>query len=317
MDATELLAFAGGGLDRAAHLRAGEDWREGLRLLPVWRGKLLAGDGDGLMLLDPGHPALADSEPPIFLGLADGRPVAAADVSAWTPTSLPETGLFFDPSEQVHPLIEDARFVELRGIMHHLPPVEGEMAATARALTEWHRSHRFCAACGQPSQPINSGWQRRCPACGATHFPRTDPVAIMLIRRGDRVLVGRSPGWPERMYSCLAGFIEPGETIAAAVRREVAEETGIRVGTVRFVASQPWPYPSQLMLGCVGEALNDDITLDPAELEDALWLDADALVAVMAGTHPQVSAPRHGSIAGWMLARHAAGLLETMGEEKG
>lgn len=306
----ETMAFAGGGLDRAAHLRGGDGWQDGVRLLPMWRGKVLAGAGNELHFLDPGHAALTGAEPPVFLGLDAGAPVAAVDLSAWTPASLPETGLFFDPTEQVHPLIEGARFVELRGVMQSLPPVQGEIAATARALTEWHRTHRFCAACGQPSQPAQSGWQRPCPACNASHFPRTDPVAIMLIRCGDRVLVGRSPGWPERMYSCLAGFVEPGETIPAAVRREVAEETGIRVGEVRFIASQPWPYPSQLMLGCVGEALNDDITLDPAELQDARWLDGEELTAVLAGTHPEVLAPRQGSIAGWMLSRFAAGDLD-------
>ncbi|MDO5631004.1 MAG: NAD(+) diphosphatase [Paracoccus sp. (in: a-proteobacteria)] len=305
----ETMAFAGGGLDRAAHLRAGDGWQRGMRLLPVWRGKLLVGADGGLHLLNPGHPALSGAEPPLFLGLADGQPVAAVDISAWTPPSLPELGLFFDPTEQVHPLIPDARFVELRGVMQTLPPLHAEIAATARALTGWHATHRFCANCGQPSQPVQSGWQRQCPACNASHFPRTDPVAIMLIRHGGRVLVGRSPGWPDRMYSCLAGFIEPGETIQAAVRREVAEETGITVGAVQFIANQPWPYPSQLMLGCVGEAETDDIQLDAAELEDARWLDAGELAAVIAGTHPHISAPRQGSIAGWLLSRQAAGLI--------
>ncbi|MDO5612100.1 MAG: NAD(+) diphosphatase [Paracoccus sp. (in: a-proteobacteria)] len=304
------MAFAGGGLDRAAHLRAGDGWQRSVRLLPVWRGKLLVGADGGLHLLDPGHPALSGAEPPLFLGLADGQAVAAVDMSAWTPVSLPELGLFFDPTEQVHPLIADARFVELRGVMHSLSPLDAEIAATARALTGWHATHRFCANCGQPSLPVQSGWQRQCPACNAGHFPRTDPVAIMLIRRGGRVLVGRSPGWPDRMYSCLAGFIEPGETIQAAVRREVSEETGIAVGAVRFIASQPWPYPSQLMLGCVGEAETDDITLDPAELEDARWLDPDELAAMVAGTHPDISAPRQGSIAGWLLSQQAAGLID-------
>ena len=186
--------------------------------------------------------------------------------------------------------------------MSRLSPIDAELAATARALTGWHVSHRFCAACGQPSQPRQSGWQRVCPACGTAHFPRTDPVVIMLITHGDRALIGRSPGWPEGMYSCLAGFIEPGETIEAAVRREVLEETGIRVGPVRYAISQPWPFPASLMLGMTGEAENDEIVLDPAELEDARWVDREELARIMDATHPSLRAPRAGSIAGWLLA---------------
>lgn len=294
------MAFVDGGLDRAAHLRGDDGWQGGALVVPLWRGKVCV-QGDALVRLAPDHPALAEGAAPVLLGLDGGQAVAARDISVWAPASEPESGLFFDPSEQVHPLIPEARFVELRGVMTRLSRVDAELAATARAITGWHVSHRFCAACGQPSQPRQSGWQRACDACGATHFPRTDPVVIMLVTRGERALLGRSPGWPEGMFSCLAGFVEPGETIEAAVRREVAEETGVGVGAVRYVASQPWPFPSSVMFGMAAEAETDEITLDPAELEDARWIGRAELAQVMAGTHSTLRAPRQGAIAAALL----------------
>lgn len=295
--------------DRAAHLRADDGWRDGSQVLPVWRGKVLMATGGGLAWLDRGHPALDGAEPPVLLGQLRGRAVAAQDLSAWVPPNLPETQLFLDPTEQHHPDIPDARFVELRGVLAALPAEDGELAATARAMTGWHAVHRFCPACGHATAPAQSGWQRRCGSCSAVQFPRTDPVVLMLIERNGRLLLGRSPGWPDGMYSCLAGFVEPGETVEAAVRREVAEETGVLVGAVRYVTSQPWPFPASLMLGCVGEALTDDIRIDPVELDDAIWLDRDDLARVMSGTHPSVRAPRKGPIAGWMMARWLQGGL--------
>lgn len=300
------LAFADGGLERAAHRRGSDDWLAGAVVLPVWRGKLCVDQG-GLVRLPPDHPALSDGAPPMLLGYESEQAVAAQDISAWVPPTLSETTLFFDPTEQVHPLIEGGRFVELRGLMAQLSPLDAELAATARALSGWHATHRYCAACGAPSEMRQSGWQRVCPACNAPHFPRTDPVVIMLIERGDRVLLGRSAGWPEGMYSCLAGFVEPGETIEAAVRREVFEETAVRVGAVRYVASQPWPFPASLMFGMVGEAESEAITLDRNELEDGRWVARAELADVMAGTHPTLKVPRRGAIAGWLLARWLAG----------
>jgi len=296
------LAFAGGGLDRAAHRRGADDWKDGALVLPVWRGKVCV-EGERLVRLPPDHPVLSEGAEPVLLGLDGEQAIAAQDISAWTPLSLPETQMFFDPTEQVHPELPQARFVELRGIMSRLSLLDAELAATARALTGWHATHRFCSTCGQPSEPRQSGWQRVCPSCSAAHFPRTDPVVIMLITRGDRALIGRSPGWPEGMYSCLAGFIEPGETVEAAVRREVFEETAVRVGTVRYATSQPWPFPASLMLGMVGEAETEEIMLDPAELEDARWVSRDEMAQVMAGTHPVLKAPRAGAIAAWLIGR--------------
>ena len=311
------MTFAGGGLDRAGLLRrdpaAVHDLsaRPDARVLPVWRGKpLLAGAGrDRLGWLAPDHTILRSADNGlVLLGLSDGGPRLAADLSRWEPPDLDAAALaaFFDPTEQHHPdLPADHRFAELRGAMTRLSPLDAECAATARAILGWHRSHRFCSACGAASAMSEAGWRRTCPACGTHHFPRSDPVVIMLVTRGDRLLLGRSPGWPEGMYSLLAGFVEPGETIEAAVRREVAEETGIAVGPVAYLASQPWPFPSSLMIGCAAEALDEAIALDRTELDDAVWIDRATLRAMLEGNHPTMRAARPGSIArhlseGWL-----------------
>jgi NAD+ diphosphatase len=308
---TDSMTFGASGLDRAAHLR-GDTAKllVGDCVLALWRGKPLMRAG-GLVWLAAGHRALVAGKPPMFLGLDDGIARFVQDVSAWVPGGdLAAVGSFADPSVQTHPdLPDDTGFTELRGAMLGLTPREAELAATARALSLWHATHGFCATCGSESAPVLAGWQRDCTACGAHHFPRTDPVVIMLVTHGNRILLGRSPGWPEGMYSCLAGFVEPGETIEAAVRREVLEEAGITVGDVRYVASQPWPFPASLMLGCVGEAVTDAIRIDPAELEDALWVTREDMVTVMMGEHPNVKPARKGAIAHFLIANWLADRL--------
>jgi NAD+ diphosphatase len=157
---------------------------------------------------------------------------------------------------------------------------------------------------------LQAGWQRTCTACNAPHFPRTDPVVIMLVTRGNNCLLGRSPGWPEGMYSCLAGFVEPGETIEAAVRREVFEEAGVRVGKVDYLASQPWAFPSSLMFGCHGEALSEEITLDPDELEVARWVSREEVAAAAAGLRDDILPARKGAIAHFLLRNWMADRLD-------
>ncbi|RFP88579.1 NAD(+) diphosphatase [Rhodobacteraceae bacterium 63075] len=324
MKLAETVTFGGSALDRAAELRADVDLlRDALaspdraETIVLWRGKpAFAGEKrKALLRLAPDHPAFRDaSEPPILLGREEtGRLVFVRDVSNWAPEDAGETAqsAFFDSSEQCHPLIAlEHGFAELRGVMSQLSPRDAELAATARAVLGWHRSHRFCAACGAESRMVMAGWQRTCDACGTHHFPRTDPVAIMLVTHGDDVLLGRSPGWPTGMYSCLAGFVEPGEPIEAAVRREVFEETQVRVGPVRYLSSQPWPYPSSLMFGCHGEALSREITIDPAEIEDARWFSRDELVEAFAGRHPTLKPARKGAIAHFLLWNWLADRLD-------
>lgn len=317
MRLAETVTFGGSGLDRAVWLRGRPQelaaHMDSARALPVWRGKPLF-HGTSAVWLPAGHPVLADAAGPwVFLGLDDGVARFAADVSGWQPQTgaAPQEAVFFDATEQQHPALPDGyHFAELRGTMTALSPRDAELTVTAKAILGWHRNHRFCSACGAASEVAQAGWQRICPGCGAHHFPRTDPVVIMLVTRGNSVLLGRSPAWPEGMFSCLAGFMEPGETLEAAVRREVAEETAIRVGRVRYLACQPWPYPSSLMIGCEGIAESSEITLDPVELEAAVWLTREELVRVMDGEHPEIHKPRQGAIAGFLLTNWLADRLE-------
>ncbi|KEO56037.1 NAD(+) diphosphatase [Thioclava pacifica] len=305
-------------LDRSAHLRGDAEALAALRADPqsrvisLWRGRPLF-DAAGLHLLPCAHPVLAEiAGLELFVGLSEGRAIFARDLSAFEPEGdRPDGAAFFDASEQRHPdLPEGVVFAELRGRMGLLTPAEAEIAATARAMLEWHRSHRFCSFCGTESVPEQAGWQRRCPDCERPHFPRTDPVVIMLITRGNEVLLGRGPHWPETMYSALAGFMEPGETFEAAVRREVFEEAGVQVGPVRFVASQPWPFPASLMLGCHGIATSSEITIDPVEIADARWISRERLLGVLAGRDPEISPPRPGAIAGWLMREWLADRLD-------
>lgn len=317
MRLAESVTFGGSGLDRAAERRGDAEWQAAAlragQVLAVWRGKPLCDGAEALGWVGADSPVLERAGARVFLGIDGGVARFAADVSAWEPGAEAEAAAagFFDPTVQRHPaLAGDWGFRELRGVMAALTPREAELAATARAVLGWHGSHGFCAACGAASQVVQAGWQRACPSCGAQHFPRTDPVVIMLITQGNSVLMGRSPGWPEGMYSLLAGFVEPGETVEAAVRREVAEEAGVRVGAVRYLASQPWPFPASLMLGCAGVAESSAITLDPAELEDALWITREEMVGVLAGTHPRLKPPRRGAIAQFLIANWLADRLD-------
>jgi NAD+ diphosphatase len=165
------------------------------------------------------------------------------------------------------------------------------------ALLAWHSSHRFCGRCGSPSEMRAGGYKRVCTACGTENFPRTDPVAIMLAVKRNSCLLGRSPHFPPGMYSCLAGFVEPGETIENAVRRETFEESGIRIGRVAYHSSQPWPFPHSLMIGCHGEALNDDIDIQADELEDCRWFAQEEVRAMLARETPDLFVPPDGAIA--------------------
>ena len=312
------VTFGGSGLDRAAALRddpgaIAAHLAQG-SVLPIWRGKPLFGADAALAWVGADHAVLAGGGPALFLGLDDGIARFAVDVSAWTPAPVPGDDLvggFLDQSRQTHPALPDTNsFQDLRGLMASMTVRDAEMAATAKAMLQWHATHGFCAACGAASQVSHAGWQRTCALCGAHHFPRTDPVVIMLVVRGNSLLLGRSAAWPAGMYSLLAGFVEPGETPEAAVRREVAEETGISVGPVRYLASQPWPFPASLMFGCIAEATSDSITIDPAELEDALWVTREDLVAVFGGQHPTIKASRKGAIAHFLMRNWLADRLE-------
>ena len=258
---------------------------------------VLAGDLPILQTGEPGTGLLPTTilgrlpahQEQVFLGTLNDRPVVAT-------LAPPEAAELFQ-DDPVFAAV-DLRSIAVRGLV---PAEELGMLAMAKSMLDWHRRHRFCANCGAPTQAAQAGFRRDCAACSAQHFPRTDPVVIMLVIRGDKCLMGRQPRFPEKMYSCLAGFLEPGETIEDAVRRETFEEAGIRVGAVRYLASQPWPFPSNVMIGCIGEALTDDIAFDGEELEDARWFTKDDIRRMLEGTHEEFLAPAPIAIANHLI----------------
>lgn len=261
------LGFTGARLDRADQLRTDEGrLAEALadpraRCLAMDGIDFVPGEGGGLRWepLDP-----ADDRALLLLGLDEARvPHFVREAAAGARV--------------------DARS---RTVMRLLPLLAPEAAALyggARSLVDWHARHRFCAVCGAPTLLFRAGWGRRCGSCNAEHFPRVDPVVIMLAEFEGRVLVGRQGGFPPGFFSALAGFVEPGESLEEAVARELFEEAGIRVADVAYVASQPWPFPSSLMIGCRARALDPALTLDTTEIEAAIWVDRAEVRAALAG----------------------------------
>ncbi len=254
--------------------------------------------------------ALGGAQVEALLGLApDGAPIFAALL----PDGVVEmrsdaSDGFRDRRVLVVPGREDLKLIDLRSIAMGglLPPDQTAMLAAAKALMHWHARHRFCSNCGAPTEVAVAGWRRDCPVCKAIHFPRTDPVVIMLAVDGDACLLGRQPRFPKGMYSALAGFVEPGETIEAAVRREIREEAAVTCRAVRYFASQPWPFPASLMIGCFAQAESRSLEVDRVELEDARWFGRDETVALIERRHPDgLTAPTPMAIAHHLLKRWA------------
>ena len=273
---------SGDELDRAPAERGRPEWLAARREQPDARALVFSERGafveDGRLLLV--RPP-ADS---VFLGLAGERPLFAADVTGAEPDSGHPAGL--------------------REVAAELPAEDAGLAAYAESLLSWHRHHRFCANCGQPTESVDGGHERRCPGCGAHHFPRTDPVVIVRVTDGERLLLGRQARWPEGRYSVLAGYVEPGETLEDTVRREVLEESRVTVRDVVYVASQPWPFPSKLMVGFQAVADGTEPHADDLELADVRWFSA-AEVSEAAGGNGSVFLPPEYSIArrlidGWL-----------------
>ncbi|MES2096096.1 MAG: NAD(+) diphosphatase [Pseudomonadota bacterium] len=280
--------FTGGTLDRADHLR--QNPQALAELTADWRAKLLKLDNfvpevtsEGMLSWTSLADAPDDAEL-LFLGIGDGKPHFAAYI----------------PGMRAGPGRPAAMFA----VLDALRPEEASTYAGARSVLDWHSRHLFCANCGHDTAMFRAGWGRLCPHCNTEHFPRTDPVVIMIAEHSGRALVGRGPQWPAGRYSALAGFMEPGESIEEAVAREIFEEAGVRVTNVRYVASQPWPFPSQLMMACVAEAEDDVITIDPKELQDAMWISREDVKRALAGDPdaPMV-APPHYAIAHTLLTQ--------------
>ena len=270
----EIYCFAGNPLDRVSQRRQDAGWvasllqDPGTRLLPLHSLKPRVHHSSAVSLywqsVGPWHPLIDDGNTLILLGLRDGQAYFALDATLMEPP--PDDGAVTMDARSVAAIIDGG---------------EAAILAEARSLIDWHARHRFCAQCGTPSVVASGGWVRHCPNCGAHHFPRVDPVVIMLAVRGERCLLGRGRRRPGARFSCLAGFMEPGETLEEAVRREILEESGIQVGRVRYLASQPWPFPSSLMMGFLAEALTEDITIDPDEIAEARWFERDEVRAMV------------------------------------
>lgn len=241
------------------------------------------------------------TERALFLGLdAGGVPHFAVSLQDAEAARLPDAGEGFEP-------LVDLRTLALQGVMS---PEELSIASQARALAAWHATQRCCGRCGAHTVAHDGGWRRDCWACGQMHFPRTDPAVIMLITHGGRALLGNEPRFPEGFYSVLAGFVEPGDDIENAVRREVMEEAGLPVGAVRYVTSQPWAFPHSLMIGCWGEALSDELRLDGRELPMARWVGREEMADMLAERHPEgITVPKPLSIAHTLMRAFAEGRL--------
>lgn len=263
--------YAGGGLDRLAHLRTEEGWIERLlgedrvRIVAVWQSRNLVVPGDNpraaLLPLDAVRPWFDQARTRAVLGESGERLHLAIDVSHWS------------EEEAQRQAAGIGEWTDLRRVGPLIGREEGSLLAYARGLMWWHARHRFCGVCGAPTESVEAGHVRRCtnPDCKTSHFPRTDPAVIMLVHDGDRALLGRQKVWPPGMYSTLAGFVEPGESLEETVAREVFEESGIRVADVRYHSSQPWPFPASLMIGFHASAASREIRLNQSELEDAAW----------------------------------------------
>ena len=287
-------------IDRAAHLRMNDEKlfaleaRGDARAYVVHKDSILVTQGaDGpraLLSLDEAKKFGANPGT-IFLGLKDGAAIFGMGISAAATEDLmgrSDVG------------VENLRAVAASGA---IAPRELSTIAMAKSLVSWHQRHGFCANCGTRTSMKEGGWKRDCPQCKTEHFPRTDPVVIMLVTHGDKCLLGRQTIFPPTMWSCLAGFVEAAETIENAVQREILEEAGIQCEDVKYYMTQPWPYPSSLMIGCVARATTTEIVVDKSELEDARWVSRDEATAMLNKTHPEgMTGPHPVAIAHHLLA---------------
>ncbi len=294
-----MLPFTGSPLDRRSDKRSDPDWVAqrlvGARILPLWQGQVLVTGSPVLKAaavpLEVAQTLVTPLGVMVFLGLeeadlGEGRAVFAFDVTA--SPDAPEVLKSF------------GEFRDLRTSSLILRRKDLAILSQAKGMIEWHSRNGFCARCGAKTETADAGTKRVCPLCGTEHFPRTDPAVIMLATCGERCLLARNVNWTPDFYSCLAGFMEPGESIEEAVRRELHEEAGIIVGNVRYFASQPWPFPAALMMGCYAEAEGDALKLDPTEIADAVWYTRDQARALLEGQIEARRGPIKSAIA-WHL----------------
>ncbi len=294
-------AFVTHALDRAAHLRSNDEKLFALeghreaRAYVIYRDSLVVKQEEGgaraLLSLEEAR-SFGANPGTIFLGLRDAAPIFGMGIAPQAAEKLVGRS--------------DVAITELRGMAMQgvVPPEQLSAIAMAKSMVTWHQRHGFCPNCGTRTAMKDGGWKRECPSCKAEHFPRTDPVVIMLVTSGDKVLLGRQKQFLPGMYSCLAGFVEAAETIEDAVRREIFEEAGVRCTDVNYYMTQPWPYPSSLMIGCTARATNEDIVVDRTELEDARWFDHAEATLMLKRQHPDgLAGPHPFAIAHHLLGR--------------
>ncbi|MGE0828856.1 MAG: NAD(+) diphosphatase [Hyphomonadaceae bacterium] len=277
--------FANSPLDRAAHHRRDEDWLKAAlanadaRLMIFRKGQPFVDDAGVIWLGGHAREILGGGAQTLFLGLDERQaPHFAVAVSER-----------FDIEDG--PLAGLGRFEDMRPTAQRIDAADAAVIGVACAVFEWHRRNGFCANCAEPSRVEEAGWRRKCDGCGLEHYPRVDPVVIMLPVKGEKCALGRSARFPGKMHSALAGFVEPGESIEEAVARETLEETGLKVSHVRYHSTQPWPFPHTLMIGAIAEVSNEDINVDPFELESARWFTREETRLLLAGEHPDANCP--------------------------
>jgi len=317
MDLDTLPLFSKINLKRNAHLRNSKKILNTTNCchLLIWRGKLLFRFNDGKPVpyqIEKKTKFMRNLSNHIFLGEFENKNIFLWDMSDSREVlgNKEQIGSFNDGEKNYHPdLPKGTYFCDLRNLLPLLDTKYANLCATAKGMYEWHKRVNFCQSCGSKLSSEKAGWEKACKKCNFKQFPRIDPVVIMLITKGNDILLGRSHGWPEKMYSCLAGFIEPGETIEAAAEREAMEESGIQIKNVKYITSQPWPFPASLMMGCTGEAQNRTINIDKNELEDIIWVSKEDVFRALNGLDKTIFMARRGAIARYLIERWVAGLI--------
>ncbi len=320
MTFSDLPLFSKGFLQKEGHLRNSKNkdknfYKEkNARHIVIWKGKLLFKfkETTPILLQLSELSTIFKGLESTFLGELEGKYLFLWDISTSTKVRGGQEllGTFNDTEKNSHEdLPKGSYFCDLRSLLPFLSNVDASICAAAKGISEWQRATKFCMNCGDKLIRQSFGWEKYCKNCKKKQFPRIDPVVIMLVKRGNKILLGRSHQWPKKMLSCLAGFVEPGESLEEAAKREVFEESGIKTHHIKYVTNQPWPFPSSLMIGCTSEAQTAKIKIDHNELEDAIWVSREKVFRVLSGTDDTFFVARKGAIARFLIEKWVEGLI--------